>query len=93
MSSNHELMKEVIKHYGKEIQTFVAIEEMSELMKELSKDMRGEQNRDQIIEELADVYIMLDQIQIMHDIDLNDVFKVMNKKCDRIRERIEHESV
>lgn len=93
MSSNHELMKEVIKHYGKTLQTFVAIEEMSELMKELSKDARGEQNRDKIIEELADVYIMLDQIQIMHDIDLNDVFKVMNEKCDRIRERIEHESV
>ena len=86
-----EVNRAVIEKYGKELQTFVAIEEMAELTKELSKDMRGEKNRDQIIEELADVYICLDQLKIMHDISLNEIVTMMNKKLERTAERLMHD--
>jgi NTP pyrophosphatase (non-canonical NTP hydrolase) len=84
-----EVQNAVIAKYGKEHQTFVAIEEMSELMKALTKNMRGEHNRQDIVEELADVYIVLDQIMVMHGIDLDDVVKEMNFKAKRLADRLE----
>ena len=87
-----EVQNAVIAKYGKEHQTFVAIEEMSELMKALTKNMRGEHNRQDIVEELADVYIVLDQVMMMHGIDLDDVVKEMNVKAKRMADRLEGET-
>lgn len=84
-----EVQNAVIAKYGKEHQTFVAIEEMSELMKALTKNMRGEHNRQDIVEELADVYIVLDQVMMMHGIDLDDVVRKMNEKAKRMADRLE----
>lgn len=84
-----EVQNAVIAKYGKEHQTFVAIEEMSELMKALTKNMRGEHNRQDIVEELADVYIVLDQVMMMHGIDLDDVVRKMNEKAQRMADRLE----
>lgn len=86
-----EVQYAVIAKFGKEHQTFVAIEEMSELMKALTKNMRGEHNRQDIVEELADVYIVLDQIMMMHGIDLDDVVRKMNEKAQRMADRLEGE--
>ena len=81
--------KEAIERYGKTIQTIVAIEEMSELTKELSKNLRGEDNHGAIVEEVADVYIMLHQLTIMYDIDINEIINVMNEKLERLKNRLE----
>ena len=43
----------------------MAFEEMSELQKEMCKRFRGEKNDDHIAEEIADVEIMLDQLNLM----------------------------
>lgn len=88
-----DVLKQAIDRYGKTLQTFVAIEEMSELIKELTKNMRGNDNHEAMVEEIADVYIMLDQIQIMNGIDLNEVVTKMHEKLERLKERLEHESV
>ena len=40
-------------------------EEMAELQKELCKNARGKDNRAEIAEEIADVHIMLDQMEIL----------------------------
>ena len=84
----HMIEKAAIDKYGKTLQTVVAIEEMSELIKELSKNMRGKDNHDAIAEEIADVYIMLDQIMIMNDIQLKEVVDKMSEKLERLRERM-----
>lgn len=84
----HMIEKAAIEKYGKTLQTVVAIEEMSELIKELSKNMRGKDNHDAIAEEIADVYIMLDQIMMMNDIQLNEVVDKMTEKLERLRERM-----
>ncbi len=54
-----ELLKRAINKYGEGNQIVVAIEEMSELQKELCKTLRGEDNYPHVVEELADVYIIL----------------------------------
>lgn len=57
-----------LKKWSKEAQIIVAIEEMSELTKELCKNInRGESNIEKIQEELADVLIMVEQLKIIYD--------------------------
>lgn len=56
-----------VKKFGADSQTMIAIEEMSELQKELCKHSRGRNNFYNIAEEIADVQIMLEQLIILHD--------------------------
>ena len=51
-------LKEIIDYYGEEKQMIKAIEEMSELQKELCKTLIGKGNRDSLVEEIADVQII-----------------------------------
>lgn len=55
-----------IDTYGEEMQMVVAIEELSELQKELCKLLRGYDSAViSAAEEMADVEIMLEQVRIM----------------------------
>lgn len=57
-----------INYFGKSSQIIMAMEEMSELTKELSKDVRKCGDYEHIAEEIADVEIMLGQLKIIYDI-------------------------
>lgn len=59
------VLGDAIQHYGAEAQQIKAVEEMSELTKELCKRLAGADNVLQIAEEIADVRIMLDQVEMM----------------------------
>ena len=61
-----EIMKTAIKTFGPQLQTVVAIEEMSELQKELTKFLRGNGKKKHLTEEVADALIMITQIQIIY---------------------------
>ena len=54
--------------YGKEHQLIICMEEMAELTKELSKNLRGHSNLQEIAEEVADVEIMLGQVKLLFDL-------------------------
>lgn len=87
-------IERAVETYGKDMQLNVAIEELSELIKELCKNKRGRDNRDNIIEEIADCYIMLEQLEVIFDIyaeELNDaiVYK-LNRLESRLSERSEN---
>lgn len=56
-----------VKHYGEQAQVDMMIEEMSELTKALLKQRRGYDVLWNILEELADVRIMLEQMEIIYD--------------------------
>jgi NTP pyrophosphatase (non-canonical NTP hydrolase) len=88
----NDISRKAIQHYGETIQMFVAIEEMSELTKELTKHMRGEDNKEAMTEEIADVYIMIEQVMYMNEISLNDVVEKMHEKLNRLKERMDKES-
>ena len=49
---------EAVRAYGKQSQLVMAMEEMSELTKELSKNLRGADNSKALAEEIADVEII-----------------------------------
>lgn len=81
-----EIYKRMIEKFGKEAQTIVAIEELSELQKALCKCLRGEDNFSNVIEEIADVKIMLEQLELIYDCDLL-VIQEMAKKLQRTENR------
>lgn len=75
---------------GKEHQKLLAIEEMSELTKALCKDTRYPNTPavlDNIAEEIADVRIMLDQLEYIFG-NSEDVKKYKGKKIKRLAERL-----
>ena len=83
-----EILKNALKHYGANSQRIVAIEEMSELIKELCKVARCEENIAHIAEEIADVRIMLDQMVILFDCRKH-VDLIESEKLERLRKRLE----
>lgn len=86
------VLEKAIQTYGKDMQLTVAVEELSELIKEICKNKRGRDNIDNIIEEVADCYIMLKQIEIIFDIDHNDVVMMMKNKIGRLECRLAERS-
>lgn len=85
------VLKRAIETYGKPSQVRMAIEEMSELTKALCKferaDSIDEWNKafGNVIEEIADVQIMLDQLRIIFG---NDAKAVEDVKLNRLADRI-----
>lgn len=73
--------KKAIVKYGVEKQMTVAIEEMSEVIKELCKLQRGIGNRDHLAEEIADAMIVLEQMRL--------VFNLNQAVCDKMDEKVE----
>lgn len=78
-----ETLRDAIFHFGINHQSTKAIEEMSELIKEICKNKDGLNNVSQIAEEIADVLITIDQL-IMHFNIYEDVAWYRNEKMERL---------
>ena len=78
-----------IQTYGVRQQLNHTIEELAELTVEVSKNIRGFQNRDKIIEEMADVLNCLQYLVIILDIDKAELDIMMNYKLRRTKKIIE----
>ena len=76
----------IADHYELENQTVKAMEELAELIQALSK---GE--RKNILEEMADVCVMLEQLMYFYDIGKAELEAVMNIKMDRQLHRMEND--
>ena len=86
-----ELYKKALSEFGIEAQIIVAIEELSELIKELTKYLRGEEEN--IDDEIADVEIMIEQLVFMFDNrEMIEKFKQFKlKRLANILKRIDEE--
>ena len=78
-----------ILNYGETSQIHMALEEMSELAKELCKAMRysKQKYKSKVAEEVADVEIMLEQIKMIFGIN-EDVEMWRLDKVVRLKERL-----
>lgn len=89
-----EICRRALEAFGAQAQVMMAIEEMSELTKELCKHRRGRDNVEAIAEEIADVEIMLRQMAILFDCSFTvDKFRryKLERLAGRIKEVKEHE--
>jgi len=83
----YEACKRVIEEYGLEAQMYMVIEELSELIKSVCKHRRAD-NYKNIIEEIADVEIMLQQLKIMLQILPSEIQKIKEQKLQRTIDKI-----
>lgn len=93
-----KIIRETVNIYGDK-QYMTAVEEMAELMQAISKYLRTENSGcsdaariqkeavNNITAEMADVYIMLEELQLMLGIKNADIQAVINKKLNRQFER------
>lgn len=88
MKNAEQIYRRALDTYGAEAQTLMVFEEFSELQKELCKHARGKDNRLAIAEEIADVYIMLRQMIVLHDC-MADVDRFIAEKLDRLDKRLD----
>jgi uncharacterized protein YabN with tetrapyrrole methylase and pyrophosphatase domain len=87
------VLNSAIRCFGKEKQQTVAIEEMAELMQQLSKMIINHHNksREKLVEEFSDVLIMLCQIKIIYSINQDEVENIQSQKIERISKYIFNE--
>lgn len=88
-TSRREKMKavvaEIAEHFGYEQQKNMLIEEQAELIQALNKfDRKGtEESFNNIIEEMADVELMIDQVRYLLDISKEAVEEIKAEKVKR----------
>lgn len=75
--------------FGANMQLIVALEELSEVQKEICKALRGDLYTSHLAEEVADATIMLEQVRQIFNIN-EAVSDIMNSKIWRLRQRIEN---
>lgn len=90
--NKQDIYKEAILKYGKSLQLIVAIEELSELQKEITKALRGKLNIDHLIEEIADAQIMIEQLLVIFGLETEEIEREKNYKISRLYERIKVQS-
>ena len=85
MIVNHEKTLAIVERFGANHQRFKAAEELSELQTLILQDANsnGKIPLNRIVEEIADVYVMLQQLQIIYYIDSRDIEPVIAYKLDR----------
>lgn len=83
-----QVLYEAIRVYGEQTQIMKAIEEMSELTKALCK---GNDHR-AIVDETADVIIMLQQIVMMFELG-DELEKRIRFKVNRLKERLDYSRI
>ncbi len=66
----------------------IIIEELSELQKEITKDIRKKLNKEHLLEEIADVIIVLHMAKEIYNISESELEEWVNKKMERNLKRI-----
>ena len=86
--NEHELYERTIRVWGKAPQMLQVVEEMAELTKEILKNVnRHKDNLDEIVEEAADVEIMLGQLKCCYNIN-DQVDSYKSEKLKVIEKRL-----
>ena len=79
---------QAILKYGIRLQSTVCMEEMAELIQQISKKLRGKGDRYHLTEEIADVYICLDMLRKMYGVDSELLAILISYKLDRTKDRM-----
>ena len=95
VDSPKEAASLMISKFGEDSQIDVAIEEMSELIKELVKYKRSKihsrekqsASREHVIEEVGDVMFMFEYIKLIFNVSEDEIQKIIEEKAKRTKER------
>ena len=85
---HEDLYRRALAAYGMDYQLTVAVEELIELQKEICKLIRCEGNVTNLIEEMADVYIILAELKQFFAIGNDETDAIIRQKQIRLAQRI-----
>lgn len=98
---NKQIIEETMDRYGIGMQSLVAMEELSEMQKAISKLVRNPEEktkplefkglRHNLIEEMADVLICMDQLIEFYHIQRPEIQELIQAKQARQAKRLEEE--
>ncbi|MDR3126283.1 MAG: hypothetical protein LBT92_01465 [Rickettsiales bacterium] len=75
--------------WGEESQVMLALEEMAELSKELLKNVnRNRDNVREIAAEIADVYVVLEELKRVYAISDGEISELIKEKIDRLDRKL-----
>lgn len=78
----------ILNSQSVDVNKTIVIEELSELQKEVCKDLRGYERKEEIKEEMADVYICLQMLKEIYNFSDEELKKMYERKMRRNIERI-----
>lgn len=86
-------IQKIIDKWGMKSQSMVAMEECAELIQAISKCVRTNefpavQEREHLIEEMADVMFCMEQLQVMYSITDEELYAMKQSKEKRTIERM-----
>lgn len=85
--SVEKVLAECVLRYGEVAQSCMAMEECAELIQAINKVLRkGVEDRrvlDNLVEEIADVTILIEQLKMIYLISDKDVENIIDKKIER----------
>lgn len=84
-----DIYKQAIMRFGTKAQLNVALKELAELQKEICKYFMGQYARENIIEEMTDVIIMLEQLKLIFEVSDSEILKAKAKKLMRLQKLIQ----
>lgn len=87
MSDKNKIISTALHGYGVDKQRIKCIEELAELQKELCKDANGNGSRFHIVEEIADVEIMLAQMKTHYGIS-KDTEAIKAQKLRQLAQKL-----
>lgn len=76
----------IFNTYGKSHQVSKLLEEVGEFIETVMNE-----DKENMVQEMADVSVMLEQFKAYYDLDNEKIIEIMNKKIDRQLDRIEKE--
>jgi NTP pyrophosphatase (non-canonical NTP hydrolase) len=79
--------KEILERYGKEKQLDMVAEECSELIQAVMKNKRGRDNRANVLEEIADVELMIEQLNVIFDIGYTEILFIKEAKLQKVLDK------
>ena len=86
-TENLKILKKSLKTYGVEKTILVCMEELSELIQAISKVERypdEEIRKYNLVEEIADVNIIVEYLKIIYDINNEDISEWADRKLSRL---------
>lgn len=89
----NDTLRDALKKYGIEHQTLMLCEECGELIQAANKTLRYgiETTKDQLVEEIADVMVMMEQIRMYWGIEWSDLNTKYCDKVDRLNKRMKYD--
>ena len=88
---NEQIIDNIIKHHGMRRQKIKAMEELAELIQAIAKQSHAKKginhlidcrHYDSLVQEIADVYIMLWQLEKIYRVPQSDIWEIAQQKLE-----------